>query len=218
MPHHWTRHQFRPLVLIPFCQCQDWEALRLRFYKDHVQSKPFFLTSHLVQASEIISLVTLPFKVDRCSSDLIFTVPAVDEILYHARVHPEQRCNTLTESQIAALHLQTAEICRIAVEAKADDSKFPEDWLFKHRWVWLYDDARLLPHHHLFRRGRGKSRNILWHWFVCSVHRDDICWYSEHIAHRGASNYKMGKYGTIIFLPWSLTPARWLSEAEPQRT
>jgi len=58
-----------------------------------------------------------------------------DEILYHARVHPEQRCNTLTESQIDVLHLQTSEVCRIAVEAKADDSKFPENWLFKHRWV-----------------------------------------------------------------------------------
>ncbi|VDB95426.1 unnamed protein product [Peniophora sp. CBMAI 1063] len=57
-----------------------------------------------------------------------------DEILYHARVHPEQRCHTLSEEQISALHLQTSEVCRIAVEANADDSKFPIDWLFKHRW------------------------------------------------------------------------------------
>ncbi|KAI0932719.1 hypothetical protein AcW1_000242 [Taiwanofungus camphoratus] len=57
-----------------------------------------------------------------------------DEILYHARVHPEERCNVLTESQLEALHKQTAEVCRIAVEANADDSKFPEGWLFKHRW------------------------------------------------------------------------------------
>ncbi|KAI0318747.1 hypothetical protein OF83DRAFT_1241797 [Amylostereum chailletii] len=57
-----------------------------------------------------------------------------DEILYHARVHPEQRCNTLSDEQLTALHHQTFEVCRIAVEAEADDSKFPEDWLFKHRW------------------------------------------------------------------------------------
>ncbi|KZP15254.1 AtMMH-1 [Athelia psychrophila] len=57
-----------------------------------------------------------------------------DEILYHARVHPEQRCNTLTEAHLAALHLQTSEVCRIAVEANADDEKYPDNWLFKWRW------------------------------------------------------------------------------------
>lgn len=57
-----------------------------------------------------------------------------DEILYHARVHPEQRCNTLSPPQLDALHFQMSEVCRIAVDANADDSKFPDDWLFKHRW------------------------------------------------------------------------------------
>ncbi|ETW87707.1 hypothetical protein HETIRDRAFT_154087 [Heterobasidion irregulare TC 32-1] len=57
-----------------------------------------------------------------------------DEVLYHSRVHPEQRCNTLSEDQLIALHHQIIEVCRIAVEANADDAKFPQDWLFKHRW------------------------------------------------------------------------------------
>ncbi|KZV77540.1 AtMMH-1 [Peniophora sp. CONT] len=57
-----------------------------------------------------------------------------DEILYHARVHPEQRCHTLSDEQILALHRQTREVCRIAVEVNADDSQFPDNWLFKHRW------------------------------------------------------------------------------------
>ncbi|GBE78501.1 hypothetical protein SCP_0113900 [Sparassis crispa] len=57
-----------------------------------------------------------------------------DEVLYHARVHPEQRCKTLSLPQLHALYEQTSRICQIAVEANADDSKFPEDWLFKHRW------------------------------------------------------------------------------------
>ncbi|KAJ7693538.1 DNA glycosylase/AP lyase [Mycena rosella] len=57
-----------------------------------------------------------------------------DEILYHARVHPEQRSNTLTDEQLVAVHLQTAHVCEIAVSVDADDSKFPENWLFKHRW------------------------------------------------------------------------------------
>ncbi|KAL1688371.1 hypothetical protein GGG16DRAFT_60171, partial [Schizophyllum commune] len=57
-----------------------------------------------------------------------------DEILYHARVHPERRCNTLTEEELDAVHRWTGDVCRIAVEADADAEKFPEDWLFKHRW------------------------------------------------------------------------------------
>ncbi|TRM62394.1 DNA glycosylase/AP lyase [Schizophyllum amplum] len=57
-----------------------------------------------------------------------------DEILYHARVHPERRCNTLTETELDSLHRQTETVCRVAVDADADEEKFPEDWLFKHRW------------------------------------------------------------------------------------
>ncbi|KAI0325613.1 AtMMH-1 [Cubamyces sp. BRFM 1775] len=57
-----------------------------------------------------------------------------DEILYHARVHPEERCNVLTDAQLEALHTQTSEVCKLAVSVNADDSKFPQDWLFKHRW------------------------------------------------------------------------------------
>ena len=92
--------------------------------------------------------------------NLIHCRAPTDEILYQARVHPEQRCNTLTESNMAALHLQTSEVCRIAVEAKADDSKFPENWLFKHRWVRLPDGFLPLAYHHLSRRGRGRRRSI----------------------------------------------------------
>ncbi|KAJ7604895.1 DNA glycosylase/AP lyase [Mycena polygramma] len=57
-----------------------------------------------------------------------------DEILYHARVHPEQRSNTLTSEQLIAVHHQTSNVCEIAVSVDADDTKFPENWLFKHRW------------------------------------------------------------------------------------
>ncbi|KAI0700424.1 hypothetical protein BC835DRAFT_1449548 [Cytidiella melzeri] len=57
-----------------------------------------------------------------------------DEVLYHSRIHPERRCNTLTKNELAALHRQIQQVCKIAVDANADDSKFPENWLFKHRW------------------------------------------------------------------------------------
>ncbi|KAJ3894892.1 AtMMH-1 [Lentinula edodes] len=58
----------------------------------------------------------------------------VDEILYHSRIHPEQRCNTLTTTQIGNLHRFTKFVCETAVSVDADATKFPEDWLFKHRW------------------------------------------------------------------------------------
>ncbi|KAG2045225.1 hypothetical protein BDR03DRAFT_847913, partial [Suillus americanus] len=57
-----------------------------------------------------------------------------DEILYQAQVHPEQRCNTLQQIQVEALHREVADVCRIAVEANADDDKYPNHWIFKHRW------------------------------------------------------------------------------------
>jgi formamidopyrimidine-DNA glycosylase len=64
-----------------------------------------------------------------------------DEVLYHARIHPEQRCNSLSEEQIQALHMQIRDICTLAVEVNADYLKFPDNWLFKYRWV----NATFLP-------------------------------------------------------------------------
>ncbi|KAI9460155.1 hypothetical protein BJY52DRAFT_1263338 [Lactarius psammicola] len=57
-----------------------------------------------------------------------------DEVLYRARVHPEQRANALSENQIRALHQQIRHVCTFAVEVNADDTKFPDNWLFKYRW------------------------------------------------------------------------------------
>lgn len=58
-----------------------------------------------------------------------------DEVLYHARIHPEQRCNSLSEEQIEALHRETSRVCTFAVKVNADYLQFPDNWLFKHRWV-----------------------------------------------------------------------------------
>ncbi|ESK95566.1 formamidopyrimidine-dna glycosylase [Moniliophthora roreri MCA 2997] len=57
-----------------------------------------------------------------------------DEILYHSRVHPEQRSNTLSMEQLTSLHQHMQNVCQTAIAVDADDSKFPENWLFKHRW------------------------------------------------------------------------------------
>ena len=59
---------------------------------------------------------------------------ARDEIMYDAKIHPEQYSNTLTPAQIKQLHKSIHYICSFAVDNLADSSKFPEEWLFKHRW------------------------------------------------------------------------------------
>ncbi|KAL4913406.1 DNA glycosylase/AP lyase [Aspergillus aurantiobrunneus] len=57
-----------------------------------------------------------------------------DEILYHAKIHPEQYSNTLKDDQIKELHSAIHYVCSTSVEVLADSEKFPEHWLFKHRW------------------------------------------------------------------------------------
>ena len=57
-----------------------------------------------------------------------------DEVLYNARIHPEQYSNTLSTAQVKQLHKSIQYVCGFAVESLADSSKFPEEWLFKHRW------------------------------------------------------------------------------------
>ena len=57
-----------------------------------------------------------------------------DEIMYDAKIHPEQYSNTLTSAQTKQLHKSIHYICSFAVDNLADSSKFPEEWLFKHRW------------------------------------------------------------------------------------
>ncbi|KAJ5815001.1 hypothetical protein N7474_006778 [Penicillium riverlandense] len=57
-----------------------------------------------------------------------------DEILYHAKIHPEQYSNTLSDEQIKELHTSIHYVCSVSLDVLADSEKFPEHWLFKHRW------------------------------------------------------------------------------------
>ncbi|KIW91108.1 formamidopyrimidine-DNA glycosylase [Cladophialophora bantiana CBS 173.52] len=57
-----------------------------------------------------------------------------DEIMYNAKIHPEQYANTLNDEQIEQLHKSIHYICSTSVELLADSEKFPDDWLFRHRW------------------------------------------------------------------------------------
>ena len=57
-----------------------------------------------------------------------------DEVLYQAHLHPEQLVAKLGEQQLKELHDALKEVVRVAVEARADSDKFPQTWMFHHRW------------------------------------------------------------------------------------
>ncbi|KAH9827095.1 formamidopyrimidine-DNA glycosylase [Teratosphaeria destructans] len=68
-----------------------------------------------------------------------------DEILYQARVHPEQYSNTFDDDQIKRLHDSLIGVCTTAVETLADSTQFPEKWLMKYRWDKGKKDSNVLP-------------------------------------------------------------------------
>lgn len=68
-----------------------------------------------------------------------------DEVLYQARIHPEQYSNTFSDSQIKDLHDALIGVCTTAVETLADSKQFPEDWLMKYRWDKGKKDGNVLP-------------------------------------------------------------------------
>jgi len=57
-----------------------------------------------------------------------------DEVLYQARVHPDQRANTLNKEQMRMIREKMVWVCEKAVEVNANPDEFPKDWLFHVRW------------------------------------------------------------------------------------
>ncbi|CAD0082933.1 unnamed protein product [Aureobasidium vineae] len=68
-----------------------------------------------------------------------------DEILYQARIHPEQYSYTFSSAQTAALHKAMMDVCGTAVGVLADSSQFPETWLMRYRWDKGKKDKNVLP-------------------------------------------------------------------------
>ncbi|KAL2017152.1 hypothetical protein VTK56DRAFT_2521 [Thermocarpiscus australiensis] len=57
-----------------------------------------------------------------------------DEVLYHARLHPEQYCDEFSDEQIRRLYESIRHVCQVAVDKLGDSDEFPKDWLFHYRW------------------------------------------------------------------------------------
>jgi len=68
-----------------------------------------------------------------------------DEVLYNARIHPEQYSNTLNDAQYKQLHKSLMYVCDLACSTLADSEQFPTDWLFKYRWGKGKKDQNVLP-------------------------------------------------------------------------
>ncbi|CAK4031555.1 related to formamidopyrimidine-DNA glycosylase [Lecanosticta acicola] len=68
-----------------------------------------------------------------------------DEVLYQAKIHPEQYSNTFAQEEVKRLHDALIDVCTTACETLADSTKFPEKWLMKYRWGKGKKDSNVLP-------------------------------------------------------------------------
>lgn len=57
-----------------------------------------------------------------------------DEVLYHARLHPEQYSDEFGDDHIKRLYDSIIDVCQTACDKLGDSDQFPEHWLFNHRW------------------------------------------------------------------------------------
>ena len=64
-----------------------------------------------------------------------------DEALFQAGIDPRRRASSLTDAEARRLRGRLRSIVSRAVDANADDSRYPRTWLFHRRWG-KRDDAR----------------------------------------------------------------------------
>ncbi|EYU21672.1 hypothetical protein ABFS82_09G090100 [Erythranthe guttata] len=57
-----------------------------------------------------------------------------DEVLYQAKIHPQQAASSLSKENCATLLKCINEVTNFAVEVDADSLRFPVEWLFHFRW------------------------------------------------------------------------------------
>jgi formamidopyrimidine-DNA glycosylase len=57
-----------------------------------------------------------------------------DEVLYQAKLHPEQYCDDFSDEQIKKLYETIRHVCQFAVDKLGDSDQFPKEWLFQYRW------------------------------------------------------------------------------------
>lgn len=71
-----------------------------------------------------------------------------DEIVFQARIHPEQYANTLDEEMLKTLYDKILEVCTLSAKFEGNTAAFPADWLMLHRWGKGRKAAQSLPSGH----------------------------------------------------------------------
>ncbi|MDH3604829.1 MAG: hypothetical protein OEU26_34930 [Candidatus Tectomicrobia bacterium] len=57
-----------------------------------------------------------------------------DEVLYQSGIAPHRRANSLSDVEAKRLRGKLQSVIRVAVDANADDARYPKHWLFHRRW------------------------------------------------------------------------------------
>lgn len=57
-----------------------------------------------------------------------------DEVLYQSGIAPDRQADSLSDEEAKLLHRKLKYVCKKAVEWDADYRRFPDTWLFSHRW------------------------------------------------------------------------------------
>ena len=113
---------------------QDPDVFTEDWLKQKVKSKHVPIKALLLDQGNISGIGNWVGSVVAYSSYWAINNIRRDELLYNAKIHPEQYSDTLADSQITQLYKSINYICNFAVDCLSDSSKFPEEWLFKHRW------------------------------------------------------------------------------------
>lgn len=69
-----------------------------------------------------------------------------DEVLFHARLDPRRGASTLTAKEVGALRKAIHDVLTKAVAVDADFEKFPDTWLFPHRWGGKRGAKKVMGH------------------------------------------------------------------------
>lgn len=83
-----------------------------------------------------------------------------DEAMYQARLAPGRPAGSLSLEEVAVLREKLFSIVDLAVAAGADETHYPEDWLFHHRWGGAKGADTLLGH--AIRRDTLGGRTTAW--------------------------------------------------------
>jgi len=83
-----------------------------------------------------------------------------DESLYHARLNPKRLGSSLSEKESATLRKAVLDVLTKSVDVDADYEKYPETWLFHHRWGGK-KGAEFIGKHKIVREEVG-GRTTAW--------------------------------------------------------